>query len=155
MNWSPKPAFAVVVTDDLTLITYFTYSFDRTTIPAALTRCGKRRKIMRCDIWGGGLRFPILKHLGMGSAFCRPPDKFDPKEGAERSFRRAIEIVVKLLAKNTSECQQIKRAAWNAFLKSKAWRRIQCKKKQGMVFPEVVRPGSDEGKNESDNRQGS
>lgn len=97
----------------------------RTSIPIPLARCPKVRHVIRCQI----VQVPSGDIIGEGYSFCRPPDKFNQKEGATRAFRRAVDgfCYSKKFMNYFDDGSfgfNARLALWNQFRKTKAWKRV-------------------------------
>ena len=111
--------------NDVVAAVTFEHAKRITSIPKPLARCPKVRHIIECQIFavrGGDV-------LGEGFSFCRPPDRFNPKEGAIIAFRRAVNefcesVKYKNYFNDGSDGFNDRRALWNQFTRTKAWRRI-------------------------------
>lgn len=122
-NVSLRPALVVKMNDDQPIAVLLQYLERTTILPRALTKCGKRRKMVMCTILrphGDGIHM-----LGQGMSFCRPPDKFDAEEGCRRAFQRAIDdFYSRVKHVDPKGAGSLIQKLWSQFVRTKAWQRM-------------------------------
>lgn len=115
--------------DEWPIVVLLRYMDRMTSIPRALSRCGKKRKIIVCTMLKSYTK-DESSIIGRGLSFCRPPDRFSAESGCRLAFHRAVYDYYSQRehVDPKGSAGQVVEKLWEQFIRTKAWRRLSTEK---------------------------